>query len=223
MKHVTLNNIGDFTEIACVLDRSGSMYSIVNDAIGGFNTFLKEQRELEGNANISIYFFNDRYESLVENIDVKSVKDLTIDTYRTGGSTALFDSIGKTVINLEQKINDMEVKPKNTLVVILTDGEENSSKEFTDKTKIKEMIEKKRGEGNWEFLFLAANQDAFAEATSYGMSVGNSMNFTATGDGVKHAYMKMSKSASKFRGITLSDYEDGSAVSYAANLMDDNE
>jgi len=221
MKHVTMNNVGDYTEIACVLDRSGSMSSIVNDAIGGFNTFLKEQKELEGDANMSIYLFDNKYEALVEKQEIKAVNELDNTTFVPRGMTALFDAIGKTVINLENKIAKLEVKPKNVLVVILTDGGENSSNEFTTKDQIKTLIERKRGEGNWEFLFLAANQDAFDEASSFGMSRGNSMNFAATGDGVKSAYKKMSKSSTKFRSFSMSDYEDG--VALAANLMNEDD
>lgn len=221
MKNVILTNVDNFTEIACILDRSGSMYGIVNDAIGGFNSFLKEQREAEGHANMSIYLFDNEYEILVENKDVKEVEDLNSTTFSPRGSTALFDSIGKTVINLENRISEMEIKPEKVLVVILTDGGENASSEFTDKSSIKDIIERKRSEGNWEFLFLAANQDAFEEARSFGMSSGNAMNFSASGEGVKHAYTKMSKSATKFRGIKGKQIANGT-VSYASNnLMDD--
>lgn len=221
MKNVVLNNIGDFTEIACVLDRSGSMSSIKDDAIGGFNTFLNEQKEAEGDANMSIYLFDDQYTPLVEKQNVKEVEELTTTTFKPRGSTSLFDAIGKTVINLENKINDLDVKPKNVLVVILTDGGENTSTEFRSKDQIKTLIERKRGEGNWEFLFLAANQDAFGEATSYGMSKGNAMNFAASGDGVKSAYSKMSKSSTKFRSVTLDSYSRG--IADTSNLMDEDE
>lgn len=177
--------------IVAVLDRSGSMGSIVNDAIGGFNTFLAEQQALPDPADMTVVLFDDKYEVLYDSIPLSDVKPLTTQTFVPRGMTAMNDAICRSLTSLEIK------NPKKAIVCILTDGEENNSREFTtEQTKEKIKAAEARG---WEVLYLGANQDAFAVGASYGVAAGNSMAFAATGAGVKSAYDHTSIRTTSYR------------------------
>jgi len=87
------------TQIICILDRSGSMSRIMDDSIGGFNTFIKQQKELPDEATLTVVLFDDKYELLYDNVDIKEVKEITSDEWFPRGSTSLHDAIGKTINN----------------------------------------------------------------------------------------------------------------------------
>lgn len=178
-------------EIYAVLDRSGSMGSIINDAIGGFNTFLKQQKEVKGKANLTIVLFDDVVETIVESKDIQQVEELTNKTYVPRGMTSLYDAIGRSLNELEAK------NPDKAIVCILTDGEENSSKEFNSE-KVKQKI-KAAEERGWQVVYLGANQDAFAVGGSLGIAKGATRNFTANAAGVADAYVGMSMLSTSYR------------------------
>lgn len=164
------------TYIGIVVDRSGSMSSIVNDVIGGYNTFINEQKKL-GNAKVSVVRFDDRVEVIHDNVDIHTIPDATVDTFAPRGSTALLDSIKYTVDLANKYINSQINKPSKVMIVILTDGEENSSRECTRKD-IFEIIREHEDKFNWEFIFLAANQDAIKTGSDMGMKATNCMDFS---------------------------------------------
>jgi len=188
------------SEIACVLDRSGSMSSIIGDAIGGFNAFLKGQKEVEGEANMTVALFDSEYDLLYDNININEVNDLDSSTYVPRGSTSLHDAIGRTINTIGARLRSTpeEDRPENVIVAILTDGDENTSREF-DASKIKEMIGHQESKYNWKFLYLAANQDAFAVGSGMGFNIGNSINFNATAKGSTTAYANMNLYSSSVR------------------------
>jgi len=187
------------TKIICILDRSGSMESIIDDSITGFNNFLKEQQEIVGDATMSILLFDTEFQEIVSNKDIKYIEPLTQKIYYPGGGTSLYDSIG---ISIDNELDFLAKDPKNrsdkTLIVILTDGEENSSNLY-HKEKIKYMITEMKEIFKWEFLFLAANQDAILTADGIGISSGNSINWTANSDGINVAYENMSNATKFYR------------------------
>jgi len=149
------------TSIYVILDRSGSMESCRADTIGGFNTFIKKQKELKADtAFLSLYLFDHIYEISFENKKIDQVEPLSYETFEPRGQTALLDAIGKTITSIKDD-------DSNVIIVIITDGEENSSREFS-KTKINELISQKKEKG-WEFVFLGANQDAIQEASKLGI------------------------------------------------------
>ena len=191
------------TELVCILDRSGSMSSIRNDAIGGFNTFLSEQKKEPGTTNLSLILFDNEYLKQIDNVDIQSVEPLTMKTYVPRGSTALLDAVGKTINEVDARILSLKKseKPDNVIFCILTDGHENTSKEFK-RSQIKKMIEDKQADESWVFIFLAANQDAFAEAGSLGISRHTTADFFADSDGTQNAFYQMNESVkeSKARG-----------------------
>ena len=207
------------TEIVCIIDKSGSMHSIKNDAIGGFNTFIEEQKKLEGKANVSLVLFNTEYSPVYYNKPLNEVESLNEKTFQPVGGTALLDAIGRTLNELMTK-EGSEIAPDKYLVVILTDGEENSSREYTNEA-IKKIIEDLRAKGNWEFAYLGANQDAFSVAGGMGISVSNSMNFTADSKDTQILYRKMSKMSASYRSSAM--YSDTSNIMAQASLEVDKE
>lgn len=189
-----------FSVIACVLDRSGSMGSVVDDSIGGFNTFLKEQQKEPGEAKMTMVQFNHEYNIIHDFIDIKEVEPLTNKTYVPAGTTALLDAVGRTIDSLGQRLRNMKEKdrPENVIVVILTDGHENSSKEYA-KSAIKEMIEHQQNKYNWSFIFLGANQDAFAEAAQIGIREQFTSGYRGDAIGTTYAYSGMSANVRAIR------------------------
>lgn len=178
-------------EIVVIADRSGSMESIAKDAIGGFNTFLKEQQALPGEANFTLVLFDNVIEVPIDCKPIASVEPLTDKTFVPRGGTALFDAIGRTLIELER------AHPKRAIVCILTDGEENSSSKYT-RHDVKRMIENCEKK-DWKVLYLAANQDAFAVGSTFGVLRSNTKNFDFSGAGVHHAYAATNCAVTEYR------------------------
>jgi len=179
------------TEIVVVLDRSGSMGVIKSDVIGGFNNFLQEQKKLPGKANFTLVQFDDQYEVVYEHIGLKGVPELTDSTYQPRATTALLDAIGKTVVKADQ------LKAKQVSFVILTDGLENASREY-NRSQIFDMI-KDRTDKGWQFIFLAANQDAIQAGGQIGIPQGQSLTFAHNGKGVRAAYGCTGQAVASYR------------------------
>lgn len=178
-------------EIVAILDRSGSMGMLVEDAIGGFNTFLKEQQALPGEALMTLVLFDTQYEVLYSTTPIKGVPELTRQTYLPAGMTAMNDAIGRALVALEAR------SPEKAVVCILTDGLENASREF-DTAQVKAKIEAAQKRG-WEVVYLAANQDAFATGASYGINPAATSNFVASGAGVRTATATLSAEVTRYR------------------------
>ena len=193
----------NLTELMVILDASGSMFHLIKDTIGGYNALIEEQRKLEGDINVSLITFDTSVKDIYVSKDIKEIDSLTGEEYVIGGMTALYDAIGIAINKLENKIESMnaEDRPENVMVVITTDGEENSSKEFNKDT-IKELISKKEKDG-WEILFIGANIDSFGEAKGLGISGVNASNYIADSQGTKAMYRSVSRAVSSLR-------EDGS-------------
>jgi uncharacterized protein YegL len=186
-------------EIVCVLDRSGSMDSIIDDSIGGFNVFLSEQQALPGDAKLTLILFDDQYEVVYDRINLQDVSKITSETYTPRGTTALHDALGKSINSLGESLSNQNKSPEKVIFVILTDGGENASKEFT-KEQINKMIKHQQEKYSWEFIFLAANQDAFSVGDGLGISAQNIANFSASSLGTQAAYSGMSTRTSAYRG-----------------------
>lgn len=154
-----------------VLDRSGSMYSCLTDTLGGFNCFINSQKNDNENGSISLYFFNNSYSTIYENKPMKEVEDLTAQSYHPSGGTALLDAIGATVVKASSQ--NFETPPT---IVILTDGFENASTNYT-KSHINDLIKLYTEKDNWNFVFLAANQDAIQVGSSLGIPEESAMTF----------------------------------------------
>jgi len=190
----------DFSEIVCVIDRSGSMEAIKTDAIGGFNSFVEEQKKVPGKASLTFTQFDTVYEVVYANKMLNDVPVLDEKTYIPRGMTALLDAIGRTINEVGVRLANMAEKdrPEKVIFAILTDGEENASREFT-KDKIFEMITRQKETYSWEFIFLVANQDAIQAGMGLGIDMKDAFNFAATGKGVRSAYAGMSNTVTQYR------------------------
>lgn len=154
-----------------ILDGSGSMGSVQSDVIGGLNSFIDEQKQEKSKTRFWLTVFDDKIVKVHEGVDVADVSHVDQSTTLLGGSTALLDAIGKTLAEAE---NAKGAQKRENLVVVYTDGHENTSKEFK-KDEIKALREKFEGKGNWTFTFMGANMDAFGEASKYGFAQTNTM------------------------------------------------
>jgi uncharacterized protein YegL len=182
-------------DVVFVIDKSGSMSGLEDDTIGGYNNFLKQQKEEGNQVKITTVLFNSDMQVIHDRIDIKEVGKLTNKDYQVGGSTALNDAIGETINNISSKFKKIKklFKPDNVIFVIITDGHENASKEYATKD-IKKMISKK-SEKNWKFIYLGANVDSFSEASSIGINIYS--NYSNDSRGINSAYMTMSSCVSK--------------------------
>ena len=190
----------NLTEIAYVLDRSGSMSHITESAIAGFNEFLQEQLDTPGDANLSLLLFDHEFQNPYSRTRLEDVRPLTTETYFTGGSTALLDAIGMMIENLGKQLADLpeEERPGKVIVAIFTDGYENASTRFTF-DKIQEMITHQRTNYQWEFLFLGANEDAIATAARMGIDRSMSAEVKYSRAGIYSSSKSISRKVSAMR------------------------
>jgi len=173
-------------EIAYILDRSGSMQPMQEPAIAAFNAFVRSQLEVPGEARLTLVQFDDRYEVPIAARRMPEVPQLTAATYVPRGSTALLDAIGRTIKDMDARLHKLPAahQPAKVILAIFTDGEENASREYTAKH-ISDLIHLYRDTQGWEFLFLAANQDAIASAARMNVSAHGSGNVTYSPSGIK--------------------------------------
>jgi hypothetical protein len=174
------------TEIAYILDRSGSMQPMQEPAVAAFNDFIKTQLDVPGDARLTLIQFDDAYEVPVTAKPIQDVPQLTAATYTPRGSTALLDAIGRTIKETDRRISALPDadKPGKVILAIFTDGEENASQEYTIKH-ISDLIRLYRDQKGWEFLFLAANQDAIASGSAMQMDASLSANVSFSMKGIK--------------------------------------
>ncbi|MHB8862450.1 MAG: vWA domain-containing protein [Pirellulaceae bacterium] len=165
----------DLTDITLVVDRSGSMGSIRADAEGGVNAFVAEQAKQPGEALLTLVQFDTEYEFLHRGVPVQQVPPYELVPR---GMTALLDAVGRAINETGERLAKMQEEDRPGLVVfvVMTDGEENSSKEFS-RDQIKQLITQQQEKYNWHFTFLGANQDAFAEARALGIVAAGAANF----------------------------------------------
>ena len=192
----------NLTEIIFILDRSGSMSRLVEDTIGGFNSFIETQKQEDGEALLTTILFDDQYEILHNGVDIKTVNPLTTKEYSARGMTALLDAIGKTINTVGDRLSKAseDHKPSKVIFVITTDGQENSSKEF-NQAQIKKMVKHQTDKYSWQFLFLGANIDAIGTAESFGISGQFASNYSANSIGTDSLYTSLSKNVASYRSV----------------------
>lgn len=185
----------DLTDITLVVDRSGSMQEIREDAQGGVNAFIKKQATEPGEALLTLVQFDTEYEIVHSGVPLDEVPEYELVPR---GWTALLDAVGRAINETGKRLSDMDDADRPGLVtfVITTDGLENSSKEFT-KAQIKGMIEHQQETYDWHFTFLGANQDAFAEAGGLGIRAASAAQYSP--DKIFAAYEASSEKLSRMR------------------------
>ena len=173
-------------ELVMILDKSGSMHGLEADTIGGFNAMIEKEKKLGIDVRVTTVLFNDKMDRLYEHREIRSVRPLTERTYETGGTTALLDAVGDTILHMEQS-GAADRQGTKVIVVIITDGMENASTEFT-KAKVKELISDKQEKAGWDFIYLGANIDAAEEADAIGVRKANAVTYKNTSSGVRANY-----------------------------------
>lgn len=185
----------DLTDITLVIDRSGSMESIRDDAQGGVNAFLAEQAKQPGEALLTLVQFDTEYEFLHKGVPIQQAPAYEL---HPRGGTALLDAVGRAINETGERLAKMaeQDRPGLVIFVIVTDGHENSSREFS-KTQIKEMIQRQQNVYRWHFTFLGADQNAFAEAGGMGIQGGAIACYSPDKIGV--AYARSSDKVARMR------------------------
>jgi hypothetical protein len=179
------------------------MGSCVTETVGGFDEFVNKQKQGDGKASLTLTQFDDEYEVVYADKDIQEVPSIK-DIYQPRGCTALLDAIGRTVKDTETMLSKRfgNETPDRVLCVIITDGYENASKEWT-RDKIVELIRDKE-KGNWEFMFLSANLDAIAQAASMGIKAGSAATYLK---GNNKVWGNVSKHAMNYRSADASQLE----------------
>lgn len=189
-------------EVIIVLDRSGSMTSIKTDMEGGFKTFLAKQKLEPGECLVSLYQFDDIYETVFEARDIKQVNEIRLEP-RNG--TALLDAIGRTFTAVGARLAALpeSERPETVIVAIITDGCENASKEYT-RPRIAEMVKHQQKKYAWKVIFMGANIDAVLVGGAMGTSQGLSLTYAATSAGVGNTFSAFSSGVTCLR--SCADY-----------------
>ena len=187
------------TELVFILDESGSMYELKKDTIGGFNSMVSKQKNIEGECYVTTVLFSDRSKTIHDRINLNEVSLMTDSDYEPNGCTALMDAVGDTINHITKihKYIRKEDVPVKTLFVIMTDGEENASRRYSRKT-IKDMIKIKK-ESGWEFIFIGANIEAEEVAELYGINATNAVNYHADTIGSGVVYESLNEVVGNFR------------------------
>lgn len=190
----------NLTELVFILDRSGSMSGLEKDTVGGFNSMIEKQKELEGEAIISTVLFNHETNKLHNRINIKEIKELSLKDYQVRGTTALLDAIGKTIKKTREIYAEtlLEERPSKVLFVITTDGMENSSTMYSY-SHIKEIIESVKAKYNWEFIFMGANIDAIDEASRLGIDPNRAVRYHSDKVGITKNFAAVSEAMATLR------------------------
>jgi Mg-chelatase subunit ChlD len=187
------------TLIALLVDRTGSMGRIRSDAEGAINNFLDEQKKVDADeASVSVYQFDRDYdndpdasilETVFENLPIAEVPTISIEPR---GNTPLNDALAFAINKVGAQLDNLpeDQRPGKVIFVVMTDGEENSSREYRDKAQVKAMVLEQTDRYGWEFVFLGAGIDAFAVGAGFGFRADQTISVAATGEGVTRGYAK---------------------------------
>ena len=185
--------------IYLLLDRSGSMASMVGDVIGGFNTFLDDQRALSDDARMTLVQFDsqDPQEVLVHAAPLGRVRHLSPRTFQPRGGTPLLDATGRLIARAAVRVEErrqLKKRPEEIIFVTITDGHENQSVEYS-KAAIVRLVAEKRAAG-WTFVYLGAGLDAYGEAGGLGYDARSSVAWAPDGTGARAAFADLSRATS---------------------------
>ena len=217
----------NLSEITLLLDRSGSMHTIREATIDGFNTFLESQQKSPGLVRLTLVQFDHQQLVTHDSLPVAEVLPLDLDTFVPRGSTALLDAIGDTIERLGQRFKAMPEgqRPGDVTVVILTDGQENSSRRFTW-NQVSDRIQHQIDHYNWQFLYLGADADTIATASKLNIRADHSASYHGHSEGVKAVYSSMSRKVSGTRSVRhgiATDVETSDAQASMSDLLNEEE
>lgn len=185
------------TLIVAIIDRSGSMAVCEKDMRGGFDTFVKDQQAQPGECTMTLVRFDTVYETVFESRPIKGVGPLVLDPR---GGTALLDALGMTISTVGQQLAALPKtkRPSKVVVLVITDGEENSSKEYS-LTTVRTMLTHQQDVEKWQFIYLGANQDAITVAAHMGIPTSNAMSYNTSARGIHNTANSVSASVSSYR------------------------
>ena len=163
-----------------ILDESGSMATSSSETISGFNEYVQSLKKMDGKVLLSLTKFNDNAEICYAGIPLEEASELSGDDYKPNGFTALYDAIGETILAVQKRVPDDSGQA--VLCVILTDGQENSSKKYSAE-QIKQMISQREEAGNWTFVYLGADCTAWSAASMIGIQASNAIQYDASNIG----------------------------------------
>lgn len=191
-----------YIKIVNIIDKSGSMMSMKQSAIKGFNEFIESQQKLDGDVTVTTVLFSsgDDIQLICDNTNINDCIFLDDKNYQPNGGTALLDAIGD-VINTEidwLATIPLSERPNKTLCVILTDGDEIDSK-YYNVNKIKNMISEMKTDYKWEFIFIGTDESSIFLADNIGISKGNSYSYTTNDSGISDAYQCISFATKSYR------------------------
>lgn len=212
----------NLTEIIVILDRSGSMQTLKSDTIGGFNSFIAEQKKSEGKAVLTLVQFDDHYQIDYEGKDINDVNDLNETSYVPRGSTALLDAVGMTINTVGARLSALEEdkRPGSVIFLVITDGAENASREF-QANKVKEMVKHQTDVYKWSFIFMGGGdiESQKEQGTRLGFSPSNTYGFSNTSNCTRSLYFNLSKGVSRRRNEQIA----GKEVDTSSSLLTDDE
>jgi hypothetical protein len=210
------------TELIYLLDKSGSMESLQEPAIAAFNEFVKNQQEVPGAARLTLITFNDRHQTVINALPLLEVPFLIGPDYQPTGGTALLDAIGHAIKNTAQRLKEEHVGSTargKVIFAIFTDGIENCSTHFTQ-AHLGDLITFHREQFGWEFLFLAANQDAIASACALNMDRSSSGNVAFNPQGIHSSSFSLHRKIRSMR-MKADGQMDGQATEDEAKTMEE--
>ena len=192
------------------------MTGLESDTIGGYNSLLAKQKQEKGEAVVTTVLFDDNFEILHDRISIEGVAPITEKEYFVRGTTALLDAVGKTIskIGNAQKHTSEQVRADKVMFVIITDGMENASKEYSH-AYIKKLIKQQKEKYAWEFIFLGANIDAIATAAEFGIDADRAADYQADGEGTMLNFKAINHVVSEFRENSIID------ASWKKEIVDD--
>ena len=190
----------DATEIVMVLDKSSSMQPLQSETITSYNTFIEEQKKVGGEAYVTLILFDTEYHVAYQSIPINEVPVLDRSVYTPFGWTALLDGLGQGIDRVGARLDGMDEseKPDKVIFVVITDGEENSSKEYSF-PQIQEKVKHQQEKYNWQFIFLGANIDAFDVGSKLGIGKDHIAQYSASTIGTRDAYIGTSCAVSDYR------------------------
>jgi uncharacterized protein YegL len=191
----------DTTEIVVLLDRSGSMQHGKDDHEGGLMSFVEDQKQLAGDVRFTLIQFDnvDPCEVIYDGVPISEVEDIRLIPR---GGTPLLDAVGLTIAHVAERLEGRD--PDQVVVMIITDGQENSSQKY-NRDQVKRLVQEYEADRNWKFLYLGADVDAFAEAGGLAIPAGTALQMAKTSKGIRGAYAAMSENTRACRAMFQED------------------
>lgn len=209
----------NYLKIIFVIDESGSMQGTESDVIGGFNSFIEKQKTKSyGKVDVTLYKFNNETSRIFNNLPLEKIRPLDNTDYSPGGLTALYDTIGIAINQADKhsSILKQKYKPDMVIMVIITDGQENASREYSAHT-VKQLIEKHEKSESWQFIYLGADLSSFSDADDLGIT----HRASSRKANLKEKFEKVSEHTVRFRSANLKDDIDYLMQDFMGDLEDE--